>query len=295
MKINYLKIIVLTASILLFNTAQKTFAQISKGTGNFMYNGYKPLADKPIKVWYYSPIDAPANLPIVFVMHGVKRNGDDYRDNWIDLAKKHNLLIIVPAFSKEYYPKSRSYNLGNMFDTEGNPIKEEKWSYSVIEPLFSHIKNMIESKQESYILFGHSAGAQFVHRFVLFKPQNQARLVISANAGWYTMPDFGTAFPYGLKNTATTSKGLGKSFDKKMIILLGEDDKDPNHKHLRKTAEAMVQGAHRFERGQYFYKESLHKAEEMNVRFNWEIATVPNVGHQNLKMAEAAVSYMAEE
>ena len=38
-------------------------------------------------------------------------------------------------------------------------------------------------------MFGHSAGGQFVHRFVQFKPNSRVNYAISANAGWYTVPD----------------------------------------------------------------------------------------------------------
>jgi len=280
-------------AILLFVAVKPNFAQIGQGAGSFLYSGYKPLADKPVKVWYYSPVEDPAGLPIVFVMHGVKRNGSDYRDNWILLAQEHNLLIVVPEYSQEHYPKSRSYNLGNMFDSNGLSIEEKKWSYSIIEPLFDYIKAVINGKQKSYALFGHSAGAQFVHRFLLFKPENRAEVIISANAGWYTLPDLKTAFPYGIKNTTATSKSLAKSFAKRLIVLLGQADTNTQDKHLRKTKEAMAQGSNRFERGRYFYRKSILTADEIGAEFNWELEIVPGVGHQNAKMAGAAIKFIA--
>ena len=73
-----------------------------------------------------------------------------------------------------------------------------------------------------------------------------------------------------------------------MTILLGENDTDPNASSLRKTEEAMRQGIHRFQRGNYFYNMAKDKAGELGVIFNWKIQTVPNVGHSNSEMAPIA-------
>jgi poly(3-hydroxybutyrate) depolymerase len=268
--------------------------QINTGAGSFIYDTYEPLKDKPITVWYYNPAKDASKLKIVFVMHGVQRNGSTYRDNWIELAKEHQFLIVVPEYSEKYYPESESYNMGNMIDDKGLAIEESKWSYSSIEPLFDYIKSITSNTQDSYTIFGHSAGAQFVHRFGLFKPQNRANAIITANAGWYTMPDFNIEFPYGLKNTAATAESLRKSFTRKMIIMLGEEDKDTNHKSLRKTKNAMIQGAHRFERGQNFYQKSVEKSSELNAKLNWEIITVSGAAHENEKMAIPAAQYISK-
>ena len=73
-----------------------------------------------------------------------------------------------------------------------------------------------------------------------------------------------------------------------ITILLGELDINPNSSSLRKTEEAMRQGKHRFERGNFFYNEAKEFAESKNWKFNWRLETVPNVGHSNLGMAETA-------
>jgi hypothetical protein len=45
-------------------------------------------------------------------------------------------------------------------------------------------------------MFGHSAGAQFVTRFVTFMPQHRP-IAVAANAGWYTTLDDLVEFPTG--------------------------------------------------------------------------------------------------
>ncbi len=259
--------------------------EIIEGQDNFIFNSYEPLSNKPVRVFTYRPEGDVKTMPILFVMHGVLRNADDYRDNWIEIADKYQLLVVTPEFSREHFPGSRFYNLGGMFDQEGNPVDERFWSYSLIEPIFDQVLEMTGSEQSQYDIFGHSAGAQFTHRFFLFKDGLRANHVISANAGWYTMPDFDIEFPYGLKNTAVDEKSLKNKLESRLLIQLGEEDHDPKHKYLRTTPEAMKQGAHRFERGHTFY-EAAHKfANTRGVDFNWSIRTVPEVGHENAKMA----------
>ena len=85
--------------------------------------------------------------------------------------------------SNEAFP-SELYNYGGV--TRG--AKQISWAFTSIEYIFD-VLLVAGLKKNGYSLFGHSAGAQFAHRFVLFSPVGSRCLqVVSANAGWYTMP-----------------------------------------------------------------------------------------------------------
>ena len=75
---------------------------------------------------------------------------------------------------------------------------ENEWSFSIIEPLFDSVKSSLSLESEKYNLFGFSAGAQFVHRFIQFKPDARFDKVVAGAAGWYTVPDNSIPFPYGI-------------------------------------------------------------------------------------------------
>jgi poly(3-hydroxybutyrate) depolymerase len=45
----------------------------------------------------------PAQARIVFVMHGVSKNADKYRDVWIEEADKCRLLIVAPLFDSQQW------------------------------------------------------------------------------------------------------------------------------------------------------------------------------------------------
>jgi poly(3-hydroxybutyrate) depolymerase len=279
---------------LLIFCIQKSHAESPSGKHQFVFNQWQ---GKPLNVWAYTPSNYAPNSKILFVMHGVKRDADRYRDEWVALAEQHNLLLIVPQFSQEDFPRALGYNLGNVF-TDGkyqqaNP--PDVWAYSAIEPLFDYVKSTYANANNTYRLYGHSAGSQFVHRFIFFVPQARVSKIVSANAGWYTAPDFNIAFPYGLRNTMVTQNHLMASLQKPVVILLGEADNDPNDKYLRKAAPAMRQGPHRLARGKYFFNQSKQASLRYSVNFGWQLATVPNVGHKNSLMAHAAVAYLLEE
>ncbi|MDT0593335.1 hypothetical protein [Glaciecola petra] len=251
-----------------------------------------------IKVWAYKPKAYNQHTKVLFVMHGTNRDADRYRDEWADHAEQNNILLIVPQFSREDFPGADGYNLGNMFaagsDYQSKNIKAQ-WSYSAIEPLFSYVKRAYQNTQSTYMMYGHSAGSQFVHRFIYFVPEARASKIISANAGWYTMPNFELNFPYGLKNTTATQADITKALQKPLLVLLGEDDNDPNHRSLRKAEQAMLQGPHRLARGHTFFAQAQLKAHTQNIDFEWQLVTVPNVGHQNGLMAKAAIEYLMQD
>lgn len=276
-----------------FKTETPVNKFLQDGKGKFSFSQYKPLKGKEIDVYYYKPRELTIGSPILFVMHGTLRNADTYRDNWVELAEKYHILVVVPEFSKENFPGSRSYNYGNLLSKENELIDEENWSYSLLDPIFDYLISKTEMEGSTgYDVFGHSAGSQFVHRMLLFKGHTKANRLVTSNAGTYTFPVYDIPFPFGLDEMNYSKDQLKEAFDEKLIIQLGEDDTDTEHKYLNTSEKAMVQGKHRLERGKNFYKMSKSVAAQENMPFNWSIRTVPGVGHENGKMAIDAADFL---
>ncbi len=271
---------------------------IKDGAGRFLFNDPKTATGKTLPVWYYRPKGFTPDTPILFVMHGVKRNADDYRDNWIGLADKYGLLIVAPEFSQATFPKSWHYNLGNVMARSGSdgalvPVPETKWSFPIIDRIFEQVRQSTGSRRTTFSIFGHSAGAQFVHRYMTFTGGPKVDLAICANAGWYTLPTDGEAFPYGLGGTHLPPDRLKAAFAKTVIILLGDMD-IVQDRNFRMTPEAMRQGPTRFDRGKFYFAAAKREAETLGVPFNWRVETVPGVGHDNAGMAVAAAKLVHE-
>lgn len=179
------------------------------GEGNFIFEDEKGNKDKAIRVWFYRPFEYDENSRILFVMHGVKRNGEHYRKQWITIAEEYNIFLVVPEFSQKHYPRSAKYNLGNVHNDLGELNEEKYWTFTAIENLFDYIKETVTNKNEKYYIYGHSAGGQFVHRLVMFKPDARIKKAVATNSGWYTMPSVEDKFPYGLEGSHVDSDFLG--------------------------------------------------------------------------------------
>ena len=214
---------------------------------------------------------------ILFVIHGVNRNADDYFKGWLKKAQKHNFFLLCPEFSEEYFPTTDSFQLGNVYTCKGgekNP--KHMWSYMVIEHIFQYLRNA-GVQRERFQMFGHSAGAQFVHRLAIFLRESHLDKGISANAGWYTMPDVTEKFPYGLLGTNIRQRRIKEFMSRRLVVLIGQDD--VGEKNLRQSKSARRQGRTRFDRGISFFLTARKVARNLGVPFRWSLKTVPQTGH----------------
>ena len=271
----------------------------SNSTGSFTYTPSGPLSDQPVEVYYHIPSGNISTMPIIFSFHGAGRNADNYRDFWINMADENSFIVIAPEFSSDNYPGlGDNYLMGNVFDDGDNPSPESRnpeneWTFSVIEPLFDYIKADISGNQTSYKAWGHSGGSQFLHRFLFFIPDSRLEVAVCSNAGWYTVPELGVSFPYGLENSELPESNISHAFATKLIVHLGESDNNEDASGLRHNSVVdNQQGLNRFVRGNYFFNTSEDEAEDMDVVFNWQINMVPNVGHNAQLMANDALPHI---
>ena len=257
-----------------------------------------PYAGIVLPVHTYCPhtVNPKTTNRILFVMHGTLRNGSVYRDQWIAQAEKYRALILVPEFTRHDFPGGM-YNRGNVRgEDDETTVPENKWTFPIIERLFDYVKATQQNPIKKYSIYGHSAGGQFVHRFVEFLPKARIQRAVAANAGYYTLPDT-TEDPYPFSRTGTPKESEAERrdiFAQNMIILLGEADTDPNDPDLYHSPEVDKQGMYRLARGQYFFQKAQEMARRDNLPLKWHIETVPGVGHSNEKMAPAAAKVLFE-
>jgi hypothetical protein len=254
-------------------------------SGSFVFSDW---SGPPITVYFVEPVpDAMPGAPVVIVLHGATRNADDYARNWLQLAREYGLRVYAPEFSVESFPGSALYNLGGIgSDGQG--------AFGAIEPLFTAVSQR-GGQADGFFLFGHSAGAQFVHRALLFEDLPHLITAYAANAGWYTMPDPGIPWPYGLQDVPAGGDRLSLWAGRPLVLLLGDQDTDLEDPNLRRTPQANAQGEHRYARGWSFAASARARAEALGASFSWRVVSVPGVAHDNVGMAAAAAALIAAE
>ena len=254
-----------------------------------------------IEVFTYHAARHGPDDPIVVVLPGAGRNGDDYRDSWIKAAERYDLLVLSPAFVDAQFPGPISYNLGGMIAQGADPATLEDiqvtapktWIHADIEAIFDKAVQLSGSSATHYDLFGHSAGAQIIHRMILFAPELRVRTALAANAGWYTTAEADVAFPYGTKGISLPPGQLEKAFARRLVVFLGElDNADETRGSLRATPETNAQGLHRLARGCYFYAAAMQEQARLKLSTNWQLKIVPGVGHDYRRMADAAAEFL---
>jgi hypothetical protein len=276
------------ALIVLLATASVAFArELPVGESVYDMEEQTGATSAPISVYCYRSANWAPGRPIVFVFHGMNRNAGDYRESWEGFADTDGLLIVCPEFTDAKYPGSRYYNTGNIMDKtngKGHLQPKDEWVFPVVDRIIRDVKERMGAGNSPVAVFGHSAGAQMVHRYALFGGPTEAALI---------MPDETVRFPYGLDGVPLSDEELTAAFAKPVVILLGDAD-TKRTENLRQTPEADAQGMNRLERGKNFFAIAQEKAIEMGVPFNWQAATVAGVGHDGAAMADAALAVIEQ-
>ena len=156
--------------------------------------------ERPLVIHTYRPAAHRPDDPVVLVQHGVKRNGDDYRDFWIEAAEKHRLLIVATTFGNEAFPQPESYNNGRVLAFDGKVYPREDWVYAIPPRVVDALRAGGVTRRAQVRLFGHSAGGQYVHRLMATQDHSLYEAVTAGNPGWYTLPTLERPFPEGSSN-----------------------------------------------------------------------------------------------
>jgi pimeloyl-ACP methyl ester carboxylesterase len=237
-------------------------------------------------VYYHLPEIINNETKVLFVIHGNSRNADNYLNTWIKLAKDKNYAIFAPHFKRSQFI---SFNTLQMSTSSGR-IRNEANLYlnNSIDLLFDYIKPLFDLSQDSYDIYGHSAGAQFVHRYLLFSKSPKVNKAVAANAGWYTFLD-GSNFPYGINNPPIdfSSQNVINFLNMDLHIHIGSADTDISSS-VNQSEGANSQGLNRFQRANNFFNYTTKIVEENDLNYNWSFLVVDGVAHSNSRMSKAA-------
>ena len=75
--------------------------ELPDGSSSFVFANWRG-PDMP--VWTFIPEGSDReHIPIVFVMHGARRDPNRYRDEWIEHAVRGQFIVVAPEFSQKNF------------------------------------------------------------------------------------------------------------------------------------------------------------------------------------------------
>ena len=229
-----------------------------------------PQDEEGVPYYLYVPSEPDPGAPPLVAVHGISRGADEHLAAFAPWAERSGRVLIAPLFSEEQCKRYQKVILDRC---------------QADRALFATLREVAEEtgvQVERFDLFGFSGGAQFAHRFALLHPERVGRLAVAA-AGWYSMPDFEEAFPYGLAQ----GRSSGRRFQPKLeaflsipiLVLVGERDTERDS-GLRKTRRVdRRQGRTRVQRAETWVEALRAAAIRAEVPAEIALHVMPSCGH----------------
>jgi poly(3-hydroxybutyrate) depolymerase len=246
-----------------------------------------PLGNLELQVFTYRPEQWTGDR-MLFVLHGVLRNAEEYRDHAVSMAERFRVLVIAPRFDAERFP-SRAYQRGGILRDDGSTAPAAEWTYARIPELAAAMRARTQQPKAKLFVIGHSAGGQFVMRMSAFQDTGAVRLV-AANPGTVLLPTKEMKFGYGfggLPEELATDERMRAYLAAPLTLYLGTADDAPDE-NFDKGETAMQQGGGRHQRGLALYWSAKTLAAARGWPFHWRLVEASGVGHDHEKMLEHA-------
>jgi pimeloyl-ACP methyl ester carboxylesterase len=203
-----------------------------------------------------------------------------------------NVIVAAPQFRKIDF---RYFFLLEMAESSGkvNSNKNEYINNS-ISLFFNYLKSKFSLNTETYRMFGHSAGAQFTHRYMLLSMDNRISNTVIANAGWYTFIT-DDEFPYGINNSPIniSNEQIKWFMSKKANLLIGSDD--IGFKSVNSSKGAKLQGLTRVDRATNYFDSLIMNAESRGYALRWNYRVLDRVDHDFKKVTPYAAQILLRD
>jgi pimeloyl-ACP methyl ester carboxylesterase len=234
----------------------------------------------PVVVYTYRP-EGCAEPKLLILFAGYDRDADKYRDRAVPLANRACLLLFAPLLDRERFPNWRYQRAGVYRHDRVQP--ESAWTHSVLRDLIAWARRWAGRSDIPTILFGHSAGAQFLSRAAAYFPPEDAYRIVIANPSVHVMPSLEEAVPYGFDGIFEPDQRVERLrayLRQRITIFLGQEDTSGG-RLLVDDDEARRQGRNRYERGKKAFAAARAVANQNGWPFNWRLVEVPGVAHSS--------------
>jgi pimeloyl-ACP methyl ester carboxylesterase len=265
---------------------------MSISTGKQTYTA--KIDGKSYTMYTYRPTGEIKGLLVVH--HGNGGTGEATRDQAIQIANEKGYAVISPNLGSM---SSSDYQMGGV-STSSSP---SSWTVSLEKQFvqWGTAQAGLDA-DDPVVLFGHSAGGQWVSRVAAYAPDDSLfDNIIISNPSTHVLASMTerAAYGFGGFSTAQGEAMLKDYLADPVTIYLGSADNDPNSPDLATGSAAMRQGDDRLERGLNTFNQAKQLAASKGWEFNWELVIADGVGHASGGMLRApemrdAIKHLAD-
>lgn len=278
-------LIVLVISIAFF---QSLAAFETKNTTFAVWN------NSDVELFYTLPEEINNQTQVLFIVHGGARDSEKYLDIWKKFTEHKNIILVAPEFKRADYEDYEYLNISDDYGVLNKNLNEHL--HNSLSIFFSFFKSKYNLEIDTYKLYGHSGGAQFVHRLLLFSDYDNVSSAVIAGAGSYTFLN-NENYPYGLKESNHLSdKKIKRYLSQRVTFLIGNQDikKFESSKKNNIQGKAM-QGNNRLEGGINYFNNLITVSERQKIPLRWKFQIAKGVAHDNEKMSLLASEILLKD
>jgi dienelactone hydrolase len=133
--------------------------------------------DVPFNSWHADGASIGIGGVLVLVPGYNGKGGQMLDARWKAFATKQGLVLLAPTFHAE--GKENNEGKGYYYPEQG--------SGEVMEKALKEVGRRTGAVTDEVLFFGFSAGAHYVHRFALWRPQ-RVKAFVAYSAGWWSEP-----------------------------------------------------------------------------------------------------------
>ena len=216
---------------------------------------------------------------VIVLVHGVSRNVKGLIESFWPLIRKSRIALLAPRFDVSNYRD---------FQRLGRSGKGPRADLALIAML-SELKLMTGWPTDKVLMFGHSAGAQFVQRFLFAHPNRVIKAALSA-AGCYTFP-VNRNYPAGIQ---ISSELPGVHFEPQRFlriptaVFIGLEDTLRDESLNRSRRVDKQQGTTRLERARRWVQAMQKASAKHGLKRTCELFEITGVCHDYPKAVSSA-------
>ena len=221
-------------------------------------------------------------------VHGTMRDMANYRDAFIDLAERHQVIVLAPLFPGGI---TQPGELGSYKFIRAGALHYDAVLLSMVEELQARYR--LDAARFS--LFGFSGGGHFAHRFFYLHPERLAAVSVGA-PGMVTLLDFDLDFWPGVRDFETV---FGKPLDVAAMrrtaiqLVVGGDDTDTWEISVNPGDPSWMEGADRAganRQDRIWALKASFEAQGIGVRHD----VVPGVAHRREGIIPVVEAFLDE-